>query len=278
MFSGRTLLIVTQHAKQEVLAPVLEEALGVRCVVAEGFDTDQLGTFSGEVHREDDPLSTARKKCLQGMDTMGLDLAVASEGSFGPHPSIPFIPADDELLVLIDKKNDIEIFVREISTETNFQGKEVRTEGDLLAFAERAGFPSHGLILKDAANPFTRVVKGITRTDLLTDTFHRLISDFGKAYVETDMRAMFNPTRMAVIKSAALKLAEKIRSECPVCHCPGYGVTEAREGLPCALCHTPTRSTLSHIYTCLKCGHREEKMYPAGKTLESAMYCDLCNP
>jgi hypothetical protein len=278
MFRGRTLLIVTQHAKEEVLAPVLEEALGVRCVVSEGFDTDRLGTFSGEVHREEDSLSTARKKCLHGMEKMGLDLAVASEGSFGPHPTIPFIPADDEWLVLIDQKHDIEIVVREISTNTNFQGTEVSSEDDLLAFAGRAGFPSHGLILKDAANPFTRVVKGITRSDVLIDTFHRLTSDFGKAYIETDMRAMFNPTRMAVIKSAALKLAEKTRSECPVCQRPGFGVTEAREGLPCALCHAPTRSTLSHIYTCLKCGHREEKMYPAGKTLESAMYCDLCNP
>ena len=56
------------------------------------------------------------------------DLVVASEGSFGPHPSIPLVPADDEFLLFIDKKNDLEIIARELSIETNFNGSEIKNE------------------------------------------------------------------------------------------------------------------------------------------------------
>lgn len=61
------------------------------------------------------------------MELANCDLAVASEGSFGPHPTIYFVHADDEFLLFIDKKNDLEIIVRELSTVTNFNGSEIKT-------------------------------------------------------------------------------------------------------------------------------------------------------
>jgi len=73
------------------------------------------------------------------------------------------------------------------------------------------------------------------------------------------MRAMYNPTRMKVIESAAIKLANKITSCCPNCNTPGFGVTDAKRGLPCEWCRFPTRSTLSHIYICQKCSYVKEK-------------------
>ena len=66
-FSGRRLLIVTKHEKEAIIAPLLEEALGVTCFVTKEFDTDSLGTFSGEIARKDDALTTLRKKCWEGM-------------------------------------------------------------------------------------------------------------------------------------------------------------------------------------------------------------------
>ena len=54
-FSGRKLLIATMHQKEKAIAGILEKQLGVKCVVPENFNTDLLGTFSGEVEREDDP-------------------------------------------------------------------------------------------------------------------------------------------------------------------------------------------------------------------------------
>ena len=61
MFEGRKLLIATKHKKEIVIAPILEKELGVTCFVAPDLDTDELGTFTGEVERRDDPFTTARK-------------------------------------------------------------------------------------------------------------------------------------------------------------------------------------------------------------------------
>ena len=93
-FEGRTLVIASMHRKEEVLKPLLEQGLGITVQVEEGLNTDLLGTFSGEVARLADPLTTARKKCELALDLSGCDLALASEGSFGPHPAAFFLPAN----------------------------------------------------------------------------------------------------------------------------------------------------------------------------------------
>ena len=278
MFSGRKLLIATKHQKENVIAPFLERELGVKCFVAEHFDTDILGTFTGEVERKDDPITTARNKCLMAMQQYDCDLAIASEGSFGAHPSIFFVPVDDEILLFIDKKNKLEITVRELSTETNFSGKEIKIEKQLLDFGRQAKFPSHGLIIRKAKDDLNEIVKGITSWEELKATFHRYMIKYGTAFVETDMRAMYNPKRMKVIEKATEKLIAKIKSPCPLCSTPGFGVVDARKGLRCKQCNFPTRSVLSYIYTCQKCAYTKEKMYPNHKTTEEPMYCDICNP
>jgi len=278
MFSGRKLLIATKHQKEKVIAPLMERELGVRCFVAEHFDTDLLGTFTGEVERKDDAITTARNKCLMVMQQYDCDLAVASEGSFGAHPSIFFVPADDEILLFIDKKNQLEITGRELSTETNFGGEEIKTEKQLLEFAGQVKFPEHGLILRKAKDDLTDLAKGITDWEELKKKFHRLMSKYGTAFVETDMRAIYNPSRIKVIEKATEKLIAKIRSHCPQCSTPGFGVVHARKGLPCKQCNFPTRSVLSYIYTCQKCSYTKEEWYPNHLTAEDPMYCDVCNP
>jgi hypothetical protein len=278
MFKERGLIIATKHQKEQVIAPILEKALGVNCFTDASFDTDTLGTFSGEVEREKDPLSTARIKCLKAMELNNCDLGIASEGSFGPHPSMVFASADDEFLIFIDKKNNLEIVVRELSTETNFNGRPIQNEQDLLDFANMVKFPSHGLILKPSETELTDMVKGITDLESLTQGFYSILDKHGSVFAETDMRALYNPSRMAVIEKATKKLIDKIQSLCPECKTPGFGVTDLRKGLPCELCGMPTQSTLSLIYTCEKCSFSTEELYPHHKQHEDAMYCDFCNP
>lgn len=278
MFKGRQLLIATKHGKEKKIAPVLEKELGVQCFIAPGLDTDVLGTFTGEVERKDTPFITARKKCLMAIEQFHCDLVLASEGSFGPHPTICFVPADDELLLLIDKKNDLEIMAREISMETNFNGATITTESELTAFAEAVRFPSHGLILRKAKDDFTELVKGITSYAQLSKTFKELMATSGSVYIETDMRAMYNPTRMMVIEKTAKKLAAKINTHCPSCQTPGFGVVESLKGLPCDHCGFPTESTLSHLYRCVKCQFSKEELFPDRKKTEDPMYCNFCNP
>ena len=278
MFKGRNLLIATKYEKEKVIAPILEKELGVKCFVTADLDTDELGTFTGEVDRKDDPITTVRNKCLIAMKLTNCDLAIASEGSFGPHPSIFFVPADDELLLFIDKKNDLEIIVRELSTATNFNGSEIKTEEELKKFASNANFPSHGLVLRKSKDNFENIVKGIINEELLKNTFYHFLTNYGLAYAETDMRAMLNPMRMKVIEQATFKLTHKINTLCPNCNTPGFGITNSNRGLPCDFCNFPTRSILSYIYTCQKCNYKKEEKYPNGNQTEDPMYCDFCNP
>lgn len=278
MFKGRKLLIATKHQKENVLAPIFEEALGVTCFVNPDFDTDTLGTFTGEVERELDPIATVRKKCLLAMKASNCDLGVASEGSFGPHPTLFFVPADDELLIFIDLKNNLEIIAREISTETNFNGNEINSLSELMEFADQAKFPSHGIILRKDKSDNTTIKKGITTVNQLTEVYNNLCDQFDTVYAETDMRALYNPSRMVVIKKTAEQLAKKITNYCPECSTPGFGVVEARKGLPCNLCGSPTNSTLSFIYQCSHCKFEKEQLHPNGKTAEDPMYCNRCNP
>lgn len=278
MYQGRQLLIATKHRKEEVIAPILEKKLGVQCFTSNRFDTDLLGTFSGEISRKDGALKTLRNKCVLSIKKNDCELVVASEGSFGAHPIIFFAQADEEMLMFKDIKNDIEIVVKEISTETNFNGSEIKNEAELLAFASKVKFPSHGLILKPSENNFSKIIKGIKDEITLKNSFKAIMDEFGTAYVETDMRALFNPTRMKLIEKTTLKLIKAIQSECPNCNTPGFVTSESRPGLPCDLCNTPTRSILSHISKCKKCNYTLEQLYPNKKTTEDPMYCDFCNP
>ena len=199
MFKGRLLIIATKHEKEKIIGPLLENSIGVISFVDPNFDTDMLGTFSGEVERELDPIATARKKCLLAMELSNCDLGIASEGSFGPHPSLFFVSADDEFLIFIDKKNDLEIIVRELSTETNFNGNKIKNEKELLDFANLVKFPSHALILRKSKTDTTNIFKGITNLEDLKKSFHLMFNKFKEVYAEADMRAMHNPSRMLVI-------------------------------------------------------------------------------
>jgi len=278
LFQGRKVIIATKHQKENVIAPIFEKELGVICFVDETFDTDALGTFTGEVERVLDPISTAREKCLRAMKINNCDLGIASEGSFGPHPSMFFINADDEFLIFIDTQNKIEVIVRELSTSTNFNGKQIQSQKELLEFANQIDFPKHGLILRKSKDENAAIYKGIIEIETLERTFEYLYSKYNSVYVETDMRAMFNPTRMNVIEKATQKLVQKIKSTCPQCKMPGFGITDARNGLECSLCGSPTNSTLSYIYVCQHCQFKKEEMYPNKKTTEDPTYCDYCNP
>ncbi len=278
MFEGRRLVIATKHQKEKIITPLIENSIGVNCINNTLFDTDSLGTFSGEVERKTDVISTLRSKCINAMKMHGVDLAIASEGSFGAHPSLFLIPGNEESLLFLDLKNNIEIMARELSTETNFNGQYIKNEFELDEFCKQIKFPSHGIILKSDQTNWTEIHKGIIHHSQLLKHFKKMMDAFGKVYVETDMRAHLNPTRMSVIKKATIKLIQKIQSKCPSCQTPGFDIKNVNMGLPCELCGSPTRSTLSVNYICTKCNFVKEEKFPNKKKTEDPMYCDYCNP
>lgn len=278
MFKNRKLLIATKHHKERVIAPLFEKSLAVSCFISEEFDTDSLGTFSGEILRSSDALVTLRKKCILSMEKNHCDLVIASEGSFGEHPTVFFAKANDELMMLMDTKNKLEIIVREVSMKTNLNATLITSEAELESFAQQVGFPSHGLIVKPNEINYTKIFKGITELKELKRHFHNIKNEYGSVYVETDMRANFNPTRMEVIEKAAVKLLNAVKSLCLKCKAPGFIVTKVLSGLPCSWCNCPTNSTLSYLYSCKKCEFTNELLYPHEKTKEDPAYCNFCNP
>jgi hypothetical protein len=278
MFNNRTIVIATMHQKEQVLAPLLKEAFNITAILPKYLDTDILGTFSGEIDRKGTPMEVAKRKCLLAMEETGCDLAIASEGSFGAHPTIPFIAGDDEMVFLMDQKNGVEIFAREISTDTNFKGESISSLDDAKYFAQKIGFPSHAIIIRKEKDEGTGTQKGVGDVFLFESLVKEFLSEHGKVWLETDMRAMHNPTRLTVISKAAETLISKMQCLCPACNAPGFSVTNVLPGLPCSLCLMPTESTLAHEYVCAQCGCMEEKKYPHAKQNEEPLYCSFCNP
>lgn len=194
------------------------------------------------------------------------------------HTRVFFVNANEEWIVCIDKKNGYEFSERLISTETNFHASTVNNWNELVVFAEQVHFPEHGLILRKEKNALLGLKKGIRNWDELKTTYNELSRETPSAYVETDMRAHQNPTRMKNIERLTQQLIQKIKSLCPSCNQPGFGEKRAVAGLPCSLCGFPTKSTLSLITACTHCHFETEDKFPAGKQQEDPMYCDICNP
>ena len=276
MITYRTCCIATQHQKELVIKPILEKELFLQCYTPDQLNTDQFGTFSGEIERRLSPLNAARAKCDLAHQLTGCDLVVANEGSFGPHPNLFFIPANEELILLRDYKNNLSIWTSLLSTETNFNSLEISNTKQLADFAKSIGFPSHNLILLSSDRSVIR--KDFNTLEEANQALVELTKGDGRCIVETDMRAMNNPTRMNVIEELTHKLVKKVKAKCPSCNTPGFDVIRVNIGLPCMACKAKTSSTLSLVKGCLSCNYEELIEYPNNKQEEDPMYCNYCNP
>jgi hypothetical protein len=275
LFANRVAILATMHRKEQAIAPLLEAQLGLTVTVPAGFDTDGFGTFTGEIKRPADQLSTARLKAEAALEQTGSTLAIASEGSFGPHPHIPFVPCNRELVVLLDRQHGLEIVGECLSTETNYRQQPIRSLQDAEAFAAAADFPSHGLIVRADG---TVLAKGITTPETLSTAVETALRQAATVQLETDMRALYNPTRMAVIAQATEDLLRAIGQACPACNCPGFREVKRWPGLPCALCGTPTLLTARIRYQCQRCDWHQDAPAADMPAQADPSYCPYCNP
>lgn len=98
LFYNRKALLVTKHNKEKVILPLLKEALGLDIEIAAKVDTDQFGTFTGEVERPDTQRNTAKLKIFKAFELYPeTEIAIASEGAFYLHPDCLFIPVKQRL-------------------------------------------------------------------------------------------------------------------------------------------------------------------------------------
>ena len=245
------------------------------------LDTDILGTFTGEIERHGTPREVALRKARLGMSATGASLGLASEGSFGPHPSVPLVPADHELLAFVDDELGTEVVESVLSLHTNFAHHSAITLADLQDLVVRAHFPSHGLIVRPNSGLQPDLLfKGITDIGALQEAVERCSSASGDglAHVETDMRAHMNPTRMRVIGELAERMSRRLATLCPQCATPGWGVVDVVRGLPCESCGYETGLVRAEVHGCPRCEHRQIHPRSDGLRVASAGDCTECNP
>jgi hypothetical protein len=270
-------VIATRHAKAKAIRPAFRRlGLSVQTVRA---DTDALGTFSGEVERKGGALECALEKCRLAHASSGEPYCIGSEGSFGPHPHLPFAASDFEVLAFTDFSRGYSVHEQVIVFETNFAFEDIGTAKALKIFAERTRFPSHALMMRSLGQG-SEIIKGIRHWQLLYATYERLValSPTGQVRVETDMRAHVNPTRMRVIRSLARRLASRLANVCAECGAAGYGLIDTKPGLPCSWCGRPTKMIAREIHGCAVCGQRSYEPRRDGLKQADPAHCDYCNP
>ena len=278
VYCGRSVALLTQHGKERVIAAVLGPALGCRVERVAGYDTDLLGTFTRDIPRAGTQLDAARHKARIGMELSGLPLGLASEGAFGPDPMLGMFPWNVELLIWIDDELDLEI-VGVAQGKTNFAHVLAANWEEAETFASQAGFPEHFLVVRPEHENNPHLRKGIADWDDLREAFRWACNEAanGRVFIETDMRAHANPTRMNNIRLAAEDLVKKLNSRCPACGLPGFWIVERLNGLSCEDCGAPTRETRAEIHGCLKCAHRITRERTDRQSADPGR-CDYCNP
>ncbi len=277
-FHGKTIYVATLHGKEEIFRSIFS-ALNLQCEAAP-IDTDEFGTFSGEVARK----GTVREILREKIDAAALryphsQLILASEGSFGPEPLNGNFPTDLESLLLWDREFECEIFAEHVSQQVVHAERVVGPKDDFRLFLKDVHFPSHGIMVHPEGS-LTPIAKGLHNeravAQAMLDAF--CASKTARVVLRTDLRACHNPTRRKAILAAGRKLAESLRTLCAVCSYPGFSITEVVPGLPYADCGAPNLAAKTVVFTCPKCKYREERGRPDGLTSVEPSNCNHCNP
>ncbi|RUR24287.1 DUF6671 family protein [Legionella qingyii] len=275
-YQNQSVLLASKHEKEKAIADVFFEKLACTLDVHE-FDTDQFGTFTGEIARTLSPYDTCVLKARRAAEHYGYELAIASEGSFGPHPAFPFIASDHEIMVFLDRKNNWVITEQYTTPKTNYRMMTLTPQTELRDFLEQAGFPEHALTLQTNSNKKV-LAKGIRDIKALETALDLGFQQEKVLFLATDMRAMMNPTRMQAIAALAQKLAERIQCCCPHCCTPGFGFKETSGHLPCKVCTSATSLYQQEIWGCIQCDYRDTRARKDGLDSADPQYCNNCNP
>lgn len=278
-YLNQTIVLATCHGKERALRRPFCLGLGASITVC-ACDTDQLGSFSGEIARSGDALTAAHAKARLGLEASGHCIALASEGSFGPHPAIPLMAVGQELLLLLDQRHGLAVAEQRLEWQTNYSHVVTDRLPSLDSWLHRVAFPSHALIVKPAGPTSTLLFKGVQSIHELDHAFAccQAADLDGQVRLETDMRAHVNPTRMRSIRRLGIALVRRLRALCPHCGLPGWGLVETVPGLPCRHCRSATLLTLAELWGCQQCGARRPKPRRDGLLWAEPAQCPLCNP
>ena len=276
-FIGEVVTFVTKHEKELIVGPLLSE-VGLLCRT-DPVDTDQFGTFVGDIERKGTVRETLRRKiqAARSHPNEASRFVLASEGSFSPHPIVGLIPTNS--LLLFDRKENLEICADYLSTSPVNGERVLGPRDDFRAALRALGFPEHGVIVRPETS-FSPIFKGLHRerdvAQAMIDSFRA--SQTGKVRISSDLRALHNPTRQEAIFRAGCALMEKVKSLCPDCSYPGFSVIETRTGLACGDCGRATRAPLKFVLACGRCRFSCERDASESKSFADPADCSVCNP
>ena len=283
-YAGCQIALATMHGKERILARPLRVGLGLTLSHASAVDTDRFGSFSGERPRLADALTTCQRKAEAALEALGLELGIASEGAFGPHPAVPMLPVGHEWITFVDRRDGLVISEQLMSRTTNYSSCQAADPESIAGWLHQVGFPSHALmvrpLLPEMGNAGTWLAKGVHDPRQLAVLMAEAVqlSPIAQAWLETDMRAHCNPTRRAAIRQLAFRLVRKVASHCPACGAPGWGVVATVAGLPCGECGLATRLVNAEVFGCVACSHQDSRPRRDGRRAADPMHCDYCNP
>jgi len=269
----------TMHHKAAAIEPPLAR-LGITLAVPEGLDTDRFGTFTAETPRAGTIEDAARAKARAAIAATGLSVGIGSEGAYGPHPLLQFLPIGREVLLWRNEETGQEVIERLTDEAPCFDHLTVFSADEATSFLARVGFPRTAVIVAKTGPGAPPLAKGLRERNAVDDAIRRALrlSVQGGAFLQTDMRAHLNPRRMETIGRLAERLAARLGTPCPACAAPGWGLLRAETGLPCAWCNGPTLLVKSEVHGCTLCKHEANRPRPNGPGTADPGHCPACNP
>ena len=261
-------VLITKHDKAKCIADALLPHK-YQVIESDVFDTDSLGTFSGEVNRVLSPKQAALKKAKMACELLNAEFGLGSEGSFGNGPYPGIINWNDEILCLYERATEQAIYAS-ASGPFAISSIEMNPHTDLIELSERLNhFQEQRWLLRLSSE----TLKGLTPSELIEKIKTEKLKT---GVIEPDLRAMNCPLRQKMIRKAANDLADRLSAICPQCGAKNFVVKESISGLPCEQCGLATQQTKQHKYTCEYCDYSELK--DTAQSAADPYYCQLCNP
>ena len=264
MSHRKPVALCTLHHKGPLIAPALA-GLGYEVCEFNGFDTDTLGTFSGEIPRQRSQQDCALQKAHISSHATGYRFGLGSEGSHHLDDSGLFM-LHSEILCWYDNETQQKIFAF------------AQTPSPLARFCTDSAIPLAEICEFDPAQKWLLpdlqpIEKGVSAAEIMAHARRHKLTEIR---VMPDLRAMHCPSRQQAITKCAEDLVTRLSQPCPQCKLPDFVTKEYLSGLPCTQCTTPTSRIRATLKRCDMCHHEQEQ--PVDAAYADPFYCSWCNP
>ncbi|MEJ2792041.1 DUF6671 family protein [Iodobacter sp. LRB] len=254
----------------------MAKLLGVRLWSPPDLDTDQFGTFSGDVARPGTPVEMLHAKIALCRSVLPNPIMVASEGSYAQHPLFRCVALAHEWMIWDDAANGFQLIEHKAAITPHYYAAMLENVAELELLLQRCGWPKLAVTVHPADLNLPSY-KGLqTGADIQAAIETLQAAGAKKIQIATDMRANLHPYRQRTIRHLAAKLARRVRTACPQCHQFGFGQRHTESGLECADCRTPSNQLKAICRRCEFCDYRKYTWRAAGQA--DPFYCPYCNP